>query len=273
MSDNYTLISSPKLWASAHKPIKFVYEMPYQEAANIENANGYINVLLSSPLAGGKTIVVGDLIFIYADSDKDSGYHVVKSVSSNLDFVLDSSFVNNNLVVVKYATPPIWAIYKGYLPSEANPNAFPFKKVADISPEPNAEGYLEIDVMGFVKAAMKEIQQPLEGSSVGGSGDFFYYSDVNLWMPYRLMIGLDERHLYFEQIYLALNSSIENDVLNAEYLNTNKPLNSLPFFNSCGATWLSYLSNFGVGVVRYDNGGASTLTGFNDDFNNDFFKT
>lgn len=270
MSDNYTLRTSPKLWASAHKPIEFEYEMPFQ-VGDIDDSDGYANVLLSSALAGGKTIIAGDLIYISLAPYK--GYHVVKSVSNNLDFVLETayiSFVAN--ATVKYATPPLWQIWKGYQDSEVvGTNYFPFTKVADFAPEGNAEGYISFNVGGYVKSSMKPIEPPQEGTAFGSVS---IYQDVSLWMPYRIFIGLNPDSLYFEQIYFALNSSIESDTLNAEYLNTGKPLNTLTFINSCGATWISALGSSGVTVYRFENGGSFPSDGdFNNDFNNDFFNT
>jgi hypothetical protein len=269
VSDNYTIITQPKLWASAHKPIEFVYDMPFQ-TGDVDNSGGFANVLLGSALAGGKTIVAGDIIYI--SSGVYLGYHVVKSVDNNLDFVLETAYISfASSVTIKYATPPQWQIWKGYQDSEViGTNYFPFTKVADFAPEGNIDGYLSFNIGGYVKSAMKPIEPPLEGANVGV--DIYLYSDVSLWQPYRLLIGTNPDSLYFERIYLALNSSIESNVLNAEYLNTSKALNSLPFINSCGTTFVTGLTQSGVFVYRVENGGVFPNDGdFSSDFNSDFF--
>ena len=270
MSDNYILVSSPKLWASAHKPIRFVYDMP-TETAGIGGIDGFVSVLLYDTFGGGAiTVTAGDLVYIPTGVYK--GYHVVKEIITSLIFTLETAYSVSDTVSIKYATPPQWQIWKGYQDSEVvGTNYFPFTKVADFAPEGNAEGYISFNVGGYVKSSMKPIEPPQEGTAFGSVS---IYQDVSLWMPYRIFIGLNPDSLYFEQIYFALNSSIESDTLNAEYLNTGKPLNTLPFINSCGATWISALSSNGVTVYRFENGGALPSGGnFNNDFNNDFFNT
>ena len=270
MSDNYTIVTQPDKWASAHKPIRFVYNMPFNFGTLSDN-NGRLRVVMSAALAGGKTIVAGDLIYINGGIYK--GYHTVETVVSNLDFTLSTAYGSAfvGLVQIKYATPPQWQLWKGYQDSEVvGTNPFPFTKVADFSPEGNTSGLLSFDVSGYVKAAMPEIIQPLEGTDLGG---VFVATDYSRFMPYRLLIGVNPESLYFESIYLALNSSIESDVLNAEYYNTSKPLNTNPIIFSCGSTWLSYLNESNVQTFRFDNGGTIPTYSFNNDFSNDFLKT
>lgn len=242
--------------------------MPFAFGSFTDN-NGFVKVDMLTALAGGKLIVVGDLIYI--NGGIYLGYHVVKSVVSNLDFTLETAYSASQAgVMVKYATPPQWQIWKGYQDSEVSgTNYFPFTKVADIAPEGNSEGLLEFDVMGYVKSAMPVILAPSEGTSVGSSA--FIENERSLYTPYRLLIGVNPESLYFESIYMALNSSIESDTLNAEYLNTDKALNTNAFINSCGTTWLSFLGDLQVNTLRIE-GELPTLTGFNNDFNNDFFK-
>lgn len=271
MSDNYILTASPKRWASAHKPIRFVYDMPFN-FGNLSDNNGFLQVDMLAALAGGKTIVVGDLIYINGGAYK--GYHVVKSVVSNIEFTLETAFVaTGSGLQIKYATPPQWEIWKGYQDSEVvGTNYFPYTKVADISPEGNTLGLIDFDVMGYVKSAMPTILEPTEGTSLGGG--VYVEDDRSLYTPYRLLIGTNPESLYFELIYMALNSSIESDELNAEYLNTQKAMNTNAFINSCGATWLSFLGDNRVSTYRFENGGVLPSDGdFNNDFNNDFFNT
>ena len=270
MSDNYTIVTQPDKWASAHKPIRFVYNMPFNFGTLSDN-NGRLRVVMSAALAGGKLIVAGDLIYINGGLYK--GYHTVETVVSNTDFTLSTAYGSAfvGLVQIKYATPPQWQLWKGYQDSEVvGTNPFPFTKVADFSPEGNTAGLLSFDVSGYVKAAMPEIIPPLEGTDLGG---VFVADDYSRFMPYRLLIGANPESLYFESIYLALNTSIDSDVLNAEYLNTPNPLNSNPIIFSCGTTWLSFLSNTRVETFRFDNGGTKPTYSFNNDFSNDFLKT
>jgi len=271
MSDNYTIQTQPDLWASAHKPIRFVYDMPFT-FANFTDNNGLVRVTgLSSALAGGKVLVVGDLIYINGGIYK--GYHTIVSKFSNVDFTLSAVYTaNQSGIMIKYATPPQWQIWKGYQDSEVvGTNPFPFTKVADFSPEGNAQGLLSFDISGYIKAAMPEIVPPTEGTDLGGVFSSIEYSR---FMPYRILIGTNPESLYFEDIYLALNSIIESDVLNAEYLNTAKPLNSNALLFSCGTTWLTYLNDSLVQTFRFENGGTlPNSNGFSNDFSTDFLIT
>ena len=271
MSDNYTIQTQPDKWASAHKPIRFVYDMPFK-FANFTNNNGLVRVaVLSGSLAGGKNLVVGDLIYINGGIYK--GYHTIISKVSNIDFTVSAVYTaNQSAIMIKYATPPQWQLWKGYQDSEVvGANPFPYTKVADISPEGNTVGLLSFDVSGYVKAAMPEIIPPLEGTDFGG---VFVSTEYSRFMPYRLLIGTTPESLYFEDIYLALNSSIDSDVINAEYVDTPKPLNTNPIIFSCGTTWLSYINGNNVISYRFENGGALPNNGdFNNDFNNDFLIT
>lgn len=270
MSNNYTLRNSPYRWTSAHKPIEFEYDMPFAFGALSDNS-GFVRVVMASALAGGKTIVVGDLIYIAGGVYK--GYHVIKSVVSNLDFTLETDYISSfPSIQIKYATPPQWQIWKGFQDTEViGTNTKPFTKVADIQPEGNAQGYIAFNISGYIKSALNEITTPVEGTDLGG---VFDADALDLWTPYRILIGTNPNSLYFESIYYALNSSIEPDVLQSEYLNTGKPLNSYPIVFSCGTTWVSFLTDNGVEVLRFENGGTVPADeGFNNDFNNDFFNT
>lgn len=271
MSDNYTIVTQPDQWASAHKPIRFVYDMPFT-FANFTDNNGLVRVTgLSSALAGGKMLIVGDLIYINGGIYK--GYHTIVSKVSNIDFTLSAIYTaNQSGIMIKYATPPQWQLWKGYQDSEVvGTNPFPFTKVADFSPEGNTAGLLSFDVSGYVKAAMPEIVPPLEGTAFG---DVFLSTEYSRFMPYRLLIGTSARSLYFEDIYLALNSSIDSDILNAEYVDTPKPLNTNPIIFSCGTTWLSFINGNNVITYRFDNGGTfPEIADFSNDFSNDFLIT
>jgi hypothetical protein len=269
---NYRVISQPKLWASAHKPIEFVYDMPTEEVFLVE-IDGSLAVILPNIFAGGGLGVrTGDIIYLSASQYK--GYHVVKEVFTPLIFNFETPIRTEpipSIVFAKYATPPVWQIWKGYQNSEViGANNFPFTKVADFAPEGNKDGFLEFNIGGYIKSSMNEMTPPSAGNQLGVIS---ISSERNYWQPYRLLIGLSPRSLYFERIYFALNSSIESDVLNAEYLNTFKPLNTNAFINSCGTTWLSFLETTGVVTYRFDEGGVlPSDSGFSDDFNNDFFK-
>lgn len=271
MSNNYTIQTQPDLWASAHKPIRFVYDMPFT-FANFTDNNGLVRVTgLSSALAGGKTLVVGDLIYI--NGGIYNGYHTIVSKVSNLDFTVSAVYTSNQIgIMIKYATPPQWQIWKGYQDSEVvGANPFPFTKVADFSPEGNTQGLLSFDISGYIKAAMPEILPPSEGTAFG---DVFLSTEYSRFMPYRILIGTNPESLYFEDIYLALNSSIDSDVLNAEYVDTPKPLNTNPLIFSCGTTWLSYINGSNVITYRFENGGTlPQLADFSNDFSNDFLIT
>jgi hypothetical protein len=270
---NYRVISQPKLWSSAHKPIEFVYDMP-TEVATIVGLDNNLGVILPNIFAGGGLgIHVGSIVFITESQYK--GYHVVKEVFTPLIFSLETAYTTaptTPVCDVKYATPPQWQVWKGYQDSEViGTNNFPFTKAADFAPEGNPDGFLTTNVQGFIQSSMKKMTPPSAGNQFGGIS---ISSEINYWQPYRLLIGLSPRSLYFERIYFALNSSIESDVLNAEYLNTLKPLNTLPFINSCGTTWLSFLETSGVVTYRFENGNVFPSGGdFNNDFNNEFFNT
>lgn len=259
----YIQSSIPKHWSSVHKPILFEYDMPTENCTLIDQA-GYLAMYLSAEFSYGAILLKeGDLI--YLKSGDYIGFHVVKSVASNIFIETKTLIVTppSGLIVYecKYATPQVWSVAVGYTESEYPNSPYPYKVISEIQVEANKDGYLSFDVSGYVQASMSEIDIPSEPS--GGVS-----TNYHLCMPFRILTPIAFRHVFF-----ALNSSIDSDRLNAEYYNTNKPLNVLHALFNCGTNFINYLRHDRVETYITVGTDAPTRSGFSNGFSNGFFKT
>ena len=249
----YIPVSVPPKWSSVHQPIRFVYDMPMEECVLYNHASdGYLSVWSGLFMDLDVPVTVGGLVFITTGTYK--GYHVVKKilgygysglVKTSVLFQTETLYTTSTggtVFDIKLATPPVWNIYAGYQDSEiSSPNPFPYTKVSEIQPEGNGDGLIEFNCSGYVQSAMNELSPPTEGTT-GMSVDY------SLFMPYRICTPTA-----FDAIYFALNSGIDTDTLNRDYVGVDKPLNSLPIEFSCGTTWLTYIEDEQVITYRQTN--------------------
>lgn len=249
----YIPYSVPPKWSSVHQPIRFVYDMPTEECVLYNHATeGYLSVWSGLFMDLDIPLTVGGLVFI--TSGTYQGYHVVKKilgygysglVKTSVQFQTETLYTTSTgatVFDVKLATPPVWNVYAGYQDSEiSSPNPFPYTKVSEIQPEGNGEGLIEFNCSGYVQSAMNELIPPTEGTT-GMSIDY------SLFMPYRICTPVS-----FDAIYFALNSGIDTDTLNREYVGVDKPVNSLPIEFGCGTTWLTYIEDEQIVTFRTTN--------------------
>ncbi len=249
----YIPVSVPPKWSSVHQPIRFVYDMPMEECVLYNHASeGYLSVWSGLFMDLDVPVTVGGLVFITTGTYK--GYHVVKKIlgygysgliKTSVQFQTETLFTTSTggtIFDIKLATPPVWNVYAGYQDSEISlPNPFPYTKVSEIQPEGNGDGLIEFNCSGYVQSAMKELAPPTEGTT-GMSADY------SLFMPYRICTPVS-----FDAIYFALNSGIDTDTLNREYVGVYKPLNSLPIEFGCGVTWQSFIQDEQIVTFRTTN--------------------
>jgi len=273
----YTQLSIPPKWNSAHQPIRFIYDMPTEPSVIYNyNSEGFLSVSTTSAFMNNASLIqVGDIVYI-VNAGIYTGYHVVKRVITqnvfNVAFQLNTSIGVLALPLsadVKYATPPVWSVWKGNTAGEfAYPTPYPYEIVAEFQPEGNLDGFLEFDISGYVQAAMLQIVPPSEGTFVFAS-QVYEYRDFNLFMPFRILTST-----YFEQIFLALNSAIDTDILNSKYVDTFQFLQEYPVSFLCGQSIGTIVNGDLVWTYRgVDAPMELPVTGFDSGFSSGFFKT
>lgn len=266
----YREINIPLSVQSAHKPIIFKYDMP-TESGSLNVNSGFLQIVAGTFMNNSTLLKVGDLI--YVTSGQFKGYHTIRSVihtligyqiQTNTQVVSFPSYITD----VKYATPPVWSIFKGYRSNEgAGFNVYPYAKISDFQAEPNNEGFLEFNVSGYVQAAMPEIKEPLQGVNIG----FGIFNYEEFLMPYRIVINNS-----FTRMLYAVNSGLDSIDLFNTYLDGTTTMAENFFWNTCGATFTTVLS--GNKLYHYRREQTSTGTtfprrSFNNGFSSGFFNT
>lgn len=261
---NYEILSAPSHWNSVSHPIKFTYDFPTEEAAFYNhNSEGLLTILCGIFMDNDTLIKAGSIVYISSGIYK--GYHTVNKflsfdsvggVNYQQRFQLNSPYLtavpNSD---IKFATPPVWTIYKGFLASEVSGNNYhPYSFVSDFKPEGNLDGELEFDVSGYVKSAMFPIQFRLS---------YGIRNAYELYMPFRII-----NSNYFESYYMALNSGITTDELNGNYVGTNRFLAENVFRTEC-ADWV-FCRIEGDKVVQYFNLPENPFTNSQNVFSNGF---
>jgi hypothetical protein len=266
----YREVTIPLKVQSAHKPIIFKYDMP-TEAGQLQATNGVLQITAGTFMNNSTLLKVGDLI--YVTSGQFKGYHTIRSVVHTLiGYIITTNTTTSAFTTyitdVKYATPPVWSIFKGYRSNEgAGFAVYPYAKISDFQAEPNSEGFLEFNVSGYVQAAMQEITEPLQGTNIG----FGIFNYEEYLMPYRIVINNS-----FTRMLYAVNSGLETIDLFNTYLDGSTVMAENFFWNTCGATFTTVLS--GNKLYHYRREQTSTGTtfprrSFDDGFSSGFFKT
>jgi hypothetical protein len=218
-------IQYPNVWSAAHYPIIFTAEPQTRTNVLIDNSAGYARLTFSSaftlPLNAGALIYISDGAY--------KGFHLIKSVNTTIQVVLETLYtVNDNTAYdVNYCPTLNFTLYKGYETTEEFPTELPLTEVASFKVEINTKTIsYRWDVSGYLKSIFT-IQPPTEGI------------DFNMFNRWRLyFLGEDMGH------YQVANASIPQSDFNEFYVNTGKILNSQnAIVFSCGKTIYSKLQN------------------------------
>ena len=258
----YTEYLRPAKWSSAHQPIQFKFDMPTENCIIFNHASeGFLTLWIADDFMDNPDLLlIGDIVYI--KSGPYLGFHVLKKRTHPTLQIWQTETpytvsTGSTVFEVKYASPQEFKICKGWQTGEVLINTKPFKVIAEAQFESDKDGYLSANIMGYIKSIFSTSPPTINPITY----------NQELYWPYRILTPDS-----FEFVYYALNSAIDSMVLNAEYLDTNKPLNSFPIITDCGTTILTYLKN--NGVVSYQFNGTLTpqRNTFSDRFSDRFLK-
>lgn len=275
---NYSQIRSPRQWVSAYQPINYLFDAP-TELGNFGVSFGNL-VVTSGVFMNSVTLLkIGDLVYITAGIYK--GYHTIKSVGTYVYSggtpILVSYTLNTVYTVadtardIKYMQPPVFSVYKGWqtgeVPIGVSPNPYPFLKVADFSPEGNRDGFLEVNISGYVQSALLPIVPPKKGLIFFGADNGY-----NLYMPFRVVFSTVVSSKTYLTIHKGLCAGIDTEDLFSKYVSTKQYLAESIAISSCLSKFATYINGSILTTYRFESQSIPRST-FNDRFNSRFLNT
>jgi hypothetical protein len=277
---NYSQIKCPRQWVSAYQPINYLFDAP-TENGTFTNNLGFVQVYSGVFRNLDTLLQPGDLIYITAGVYK--GYHTVKQIigygynsasPTSVTYTINTVFTTNDggtIRDIKYMQPPVFSVYKGWqtgeVPIGVSPNPYPFLKVADFSPEGNRDGFLEINISGYVQSALLPIVPPKKGLIFFGADNGY-----NLYMPFRVVFSSTVTTKSYLTIHKGLCAGTDTEDLFSKYVSTKQYLAESIAISSCLTKFATYINGSILTTFRFENQSIPRST-FNDRFNSRFLNT
>jgi hypothetical protein len=239
MSANYTIVSRPPVWVSAHRKCEFKYGITGTIlSSGYDDGNGYLKVNLGGSMAF--TLAAGDRVYI--DGAPYTGFHVVREFHSSIQYTLETLYTSAGSGYIFPVVLPTIQIYKGYADNELILPLYPSGSLdlydiqprtlaAEFQPEFGTDGKITFDISGYLKAV-------LETPYVAG------YNEDETSYQYRKSATIDYLPMNYAkvdimlleqggtianlecQLYVA-NSALTSADLNRRFFNTTRPLSVL----------------------------------------------
>lgn len=258
------LVKQPFFWSSAHRETKFTFDFDSLEV------DGVFAFLLEDVDTGKLAFLYTGSVFpttpeagqfIYVDSGIYKGYHLITEFGTASGFFhifTDTDFIANQLTGnVKLITSHVFEIYAGYQTGDLA-DLLPYTKIAEFISEANLNGFLEVNVSGYLKKLFDVIDS---NTTTEIAGSDTWYNTFN-----QFQVLLDGAVLFTG---MTLNASIDQYELNRDYVDTGRTLNGGSLGNhyrSCGIT-------VEIGIRGSYVQTLATFTGGNDDPQPDFSST
>jgi len=257
------LLKRPYKWVSAHQPIEFTMEPPRYALSSVGSGSGF--AIFSYITDGLYTPVVGDRLVISTGAYQ--GFHTITAVgTSNIfgvvfqDVTTETTYTTTqNDGYVCFQQEISLGIYKG---GGALYATKPFTYIAGFRPEINLEGLYVFDISGYVQKVF-DVVNSNESLQFGGLLlKPNLYENIEVYMNVGVTSGIFVGQLF------ALNSAIDSDQLNRDYVDTGLNLNDdagTNFYFSCGLTEnIQIVGDFLKVVGQYDDGILETISPYFD---------
>lgn len=237
MSLNYTMLSRPPQWVSAHRECRFKYRLPQATLMGIGSDGIYAKLIMSSAFT--TTVAVGDRIYI-SPGTPYTGYHIIRDIGTGT-YTLETEYTGFviDAITVWHVLLPEVQLYKGYAvgelslplhPSGSLPlhTIQPRTLVATFKPEAGPDGLVEFDISGYLKAIITE---PYKAG----------YNDTETSYHYKQFFFADYIPLNHAKVDVMIegnlecqlnvaNAAISTPELNRYYVDTARPLAPPPKF-------------------------------------------
>lgn len=184
----------PPLWNSAHRPIEYRYTFQ-SSTFNSQTASGS-NTRFATTVAFIAGLTVG--VRVYIPSGLYAGNWVVVETGANY-FILNVGFVGSEAGTVTPMANVAAQLWAGYQTAHEGYFINPHRKIADILAVPGLDGYVPINVGGFIKGLFKKVPTPNIGA------------DFSMSVPFRLIISGGV--IYPQTERYAVNGTFEKEHL------------------------------------------------------------
>lgn len=250
------LIDEPRDWVSAHRPCNYTFGFFPASLTSVTDNGGFAQFNIASPFSADDPVVGGK---IYISTGDYAGEHTITEIVTNTQFVTSTAYSATSTGTLYHLNVPTFQLYKGYGSAEDYPDQLPLTLVATFTPEVSPSYNVQINLQGYLSSIFRITAPKTTGI------DFTMFNRFRLRAVYTSIT-------YEYNNRQVLNSSIKNDVLNADYVGASNYLNAQipPVLFGCGRTILSTLNNNVVENVVITNATEPSDGAFNTDFNNDF---
>ena len=254
------LLKRPYKWVSAHQPIEFTMEPPRYALSSVGSGSGF--AIFSYITDGLYTPVVGDRLVISTGAYQ--GFHTITAVGTSNIFGVVFQDVTTETVYtttqndgyVCFQQEISLGVYKGGDSFKA------FELIATFRPEINIEGLYVFDISGYVQKVFPVVDSNVNYTLGGLIVKRNLYENIQLYMNVGVTLGI------FVGQLLALNSAIDSEQLNRDYVDTGLNLNDnagANFYFSCGLTEnIQIVGDFVKVVGQYDDGILETISPYFD---------
>jgi len=181
---------TPNTWNSVHRPIEYRVTFNSIFVLSITDNGGYAR--LNVGVSYLTQFSVGQRVYI--PSGTYAGNWTVREVSGTVTISAPYSSSGTTFVTpLSNVSAQLWA---GYPSTHEGYSDYPFRQIADIVAVPGLEGFVSIDVSGYLKSIFKKIEAPRIGA------------DFRMSCPFRLIVSG-----YPQDTFYALNGTFDQSVL------------------------------------------------------------
>ena len=202
-----SLPTVPNLWNSVHRPIEYVLNPTYTfPLINVDVVTNNVKFVIS-PVTAATNFIVGTNAII--PSGDYAGTYKVLAVATGavtLDVQYNAAYATSGTIISTRVPCELWV---GYLASHPGAAIYPYSKAADITAIRDANGLCTIDVSGFIKGILKEVEAPTLGRDFRMSVPFRLLIDGEIYSTFRYALNG-----VFKQADLA-NYDAAGKILNA----------------------------------------------------------
>jgi hypothetical protein len=233
-ANDYLLFQRPYKWVSAHREFTWIYSLPTRPFFYF-NSGGLIQVVLTSSFSAD--LEVGSRIY-FRNFGALTGFHVVKSITSQSDFTLQTAYPSTVISSVgagcEFVDLPSVTVYSGWNSGELviggvdMSTVQPYKLIATFRPEADLNGRLRFNLSGYAQAAFPTPYKRL-----------YNIDEVNYNIDNGPIIVGGKEYIYLRHFFngslkgenYVANSGLTVEDLNRYYVKANS-------INECGFTKL-----------------------------------
>lgn len=241
----------PQTWNSAYDDIEFEFSFRPYFIVSATSTSPYGWVQLTTSYNFDITPTAGELVYINAGLY--AGYHKVISATANT-ITIDVLYSGNQSIgTIEHLRVPVFSLYKGFQYYEQFTNELPYTLVNTFVPIYDGDRKIKINLRGLIQTIFSIDPPPINSS--------FAFSIFNAFR-----INYDG---FITPIRYVLNSGIDSDTLNSNYMTGNYMNEYKPLKFGCGITFSTKFKS-GFPTMELFTGGSQVQAGFSTAFSSAF---